>query len=74
MFYNIKNPIQVARYHSLICKKISKNFIINAKIKNIPMSIRDNNTKICGFQFHPESILTPIGEKILKNTIKWMNT
>ncbi|MCW5197442.1 aminodeoxychorismate/anthranilate synthase component II [Buchnera aphidicola] len=74
MFYNIKNPIQVARYHSLICKNIPKNFIINAKKKNIAMSVRDNVSKICGFQFHPESILTTVGEKILKNTIKWMNT
>jgi anthranilate synthase/aminodeoxychorismate synthase-like glutamine amidotransferase len=74
MFCNIDNPIQVARYHSLICKNIPKNFIINSKKKNIAMSIRDDNSKICGFQFHPESILTTIGEKILKNTIQWMNT
>ncbi|CAL4325074.1 Anthranilate synthase component 2 [Buchnera aphidicola (Chaitophorus populicola)] len=74
MFYNIDNPIQVARYHSLICKNIPKNFIINSKKKNIAMSIRDDDSKICGFQFHPESILTTIGEKILKNTIQWMNT
>ncbi|CAL4324817.1 Anthranilate synthase component 2 [Buchnera aphidicola (Chaitophorus sp. 3695)] len=74
MFHNIKNPMKVARYHSLICKNIPKNFIINAQKKNIVMSVRDNISKICGFQFHPESILTPIGEKILKNTIQWMDT
>ncbi|CAL4324776.1 Anthranilate synthase component 2 [Buchnera aphidicola (Sipha maydis)] len=73
MFKNIKNPIHVARYHSLICKNIPKIFTINSKKNKIVMSIRNNNLRICGFQFHPESILTTEGQKIMDNTITWLN-
>ncbi|UDG80400.1 glutamine amidotransferase-related protein [Candidatus Annandia pinicola] len=72
MFFKIKNPIRVARYHSLvgIIKKNNK-LIINSKHKNIIMSIRNNIDRICGFQFHPESILTTYGISILEYSILW---
>ncbi|WP_343189654.1 aminodeoxychorismate/anthranilate synthase component II [Buchnera aphidicola] len=72
MFKNIKNPISVGRYHSFITKKIPSSLIINAiTSKKIVMSVRNNLDRICGFQFHPESILTTEGEKLLNKTIKW---
>ncbi|NIH16849.1 MAG: aminodeoxychorismate/anthranilate synthase component II [Buchnera aphidicola (Periphyllus lyropictus)] len=73
MFKKIKNPLSVARYHSLTCKNIPKKLKINSKIKKLAMSVRDNKNRICGFQFHPESILTTHGKKILDNTILWAN-
>ncbi|WP_343188410.1 gamma-glutamyl-gamma-aminobutyrate hydrolase family protein (plasmid) [Buchnera aphidicola (Ceratoglyphina bambusae)] len=73
MYKNISNPLKVSRYHSWICDKIPKSFIINACYKNIVMSIRHNKHKICSFQFHPESILTIHGNILLKNTIKWLS-
>ncbi|CAL4324749.1 aminodeoxychorismate/anthranilate synthase component II [Buchnera aphidicola] len=73
MFKNIQNPVHIARYHSLICKNIPKILTINSKFKNIVMSIRNNHHRICGFQFHPESILTTEGKKIMDNTIKWLS-
>ncbi|QJC31136.1 anthranilate synthase component II [Enterobacteriaceae endosymbiont of Macroplea mutica] len=74
MFQNIKNPMYVARYHSLIVKNIPKIFTINSKYKNIIMSFRYEKHKICGYQFHPESILTPKGNILLEQTIVWANS
>ncbi|CAL5099311.1 Anthranilate synthase component 2 (plasmid) [Buchnera aphidicola (Anoecia corni)] len=72
MFYNLPNPLSIARYHSLFCEKVSSNFTINAFYKNLIMGIRDDKLQIYGFQFHPESILTLFGDKLLNNTLKWI--
>jgi len=72
MFNNLPNPLSIARYHSLFCEKVSSNFTINAFYKNLIMGIRDDKLQIYGFQFHPESILTLFGDKLLNNTLKWI--
>jgi anthranilate synthase component 2/anthranilate synthase/phosphoribosyltransferase len=71
MFLNIDNPFPVARYHSLICKRVPDKFIVNAAFNKIIMAIRNDCERICGFQFHPESILTPQGTKLLNQTLNW---
>jgi anthranilate synthase/aminodeoxychorismate synthase-like glutamine amidotransferase len=71
MFQGIPQPLPVARYHSLICNKIPKNFIINSYFNKMIMSVRNNLDRVCGFQFHPESILTTCGDQILKQIISW---
>jgi len=71
MFKDIPQPLPVARYHSLICNKIPKNFVINSYFEEMIMSVRNNIDRVCGFQFHPESILTTCGDQILKNIINW---
>ncbi|QJC28513.1 anthranilate synthase component II [Enterobacteriaceae endosymbiont of Plateumaris consimilis] len=71
MFYGVKNPMNVARYHSLIANKTPNILTINSKCKNIIMSFRYNFHRTCGFQFHPESILTPDGDILMKKTIHW---
>ena len=35
------------------------------------MAVRHEQDKICGLQFHPESILTPDGAALLANTLMW---
>lgn len=72
MFFKMINPLPVARYHSMVGEKISSNLIVNAYYKKIIMAIRNDFDKTCGFQFHPESILTPQGENLLENTINWV--
>ena len=58
-------------------KTLSKDLIITAETKNgIIMGIQHKNYNIHGVQFHPESIKTKYGLKILKNFIisnKWIN-
>jgi len=71
MFQDIPQPLPVARYHSLICHKIPQNFVINSYCKKMVMSVRNNLDRVCGFQFHPESILTTCGDQILKKIIDW---
>ena len=48
-----------------------KNFSITSKTKDgIIMGIKHKNLDIEGVQFHPESILTVHGKKIIKNILK----
>jgi anthranilate synthase/aminodeoxychorismate synthase-like glutamine amidotransferase len=73
IFHNVANPFVATRYHSLIIKKdtLSKDFEISAWSDdgNI-MGIRHRVYALEGVQFHPESILTDAGKKILRNFIK----
>lgn len=73
IFKGIRNPFPATRYHSLIIEKRSlpKNLVITANTKNgIIMGIKDRNFPLYGVQFHPESILTIEGKKILKNFLE----
>ena len=73
IFKGIKNPFVATRYHSLIIDKktLAKNLIITAHTSDgIIMGIKDKTYPLYGVQFHPESILTAEGKKILNNFLK----
>lgn len=72
MFAGINNPMPVARYHSLMGDKLPEELEVNAWFGHIVMAIRHKTLPICGFQFHPESILTVEGTKLLKQAIEWL--
>lgn len=74
MFEGLKNPMPVARYHSLMGVNISQDFIVNATFDDIAMAIRHKNLPICSFQFHPESILTVEGVKLLRQSVEWLSS
>ena len=75
LFQQLKLPLQVTRYHSLIIeeKSLSDNFIITAWSldeqgnKEEIMAIEHKNLALCSVQFHPESILTEQGQALLQN-------
>jgi len=72
LFKNIQNNFEATRYHSLIVdrKSFPKDLIINAETKNkTVMGLMHKNYNIHGFQFHPESISTKMGMKLIKNFI-----
>ena len=72
VFYNVKNPVKVTRYHSLIIdkEKLSKELEITAETSDgVIMGIKHNKLPIYGVQFHPEAELTEEGHKILENFI-----
>jgi len=71
MFEGLPNPLPVARYHSLKGENIPKTLTVNAMCNNIVMAVRNDEDRVCGFQFHPESILTIQGVKLLEQTIEW---
>lgn len=73
IFEEVKNPLRVTRYHSLIVDK--ENFpdsleIISETEDNIIMGIKHKEYPIYGVQFHPEAEMTEEGHKILNNFIK----
>ena len=73
LFKNIKNNFEATRYHSLVVdrKRLSNNLIITAETKNKTiMGLMHKNYNIHGFQFHPESISTKVGMKLIENFIK----
>ncbi|MBZ4683615.1 MAG: anthranilate synthase [Fusobacteriales bacterium] len=72
IFNGITNPTQVARYHSLaiIEGTLNDDFEITAKTDDGEiMGIRHKEYKLIGLQFHPESIYTPEGLKMIENFI-----
>ena len=72
IFKGIKRTLSGTRYHSLIIdrKKISKELIITAETQDkIIMGIMHKKYNVHGVQFHPESIKTAMGLKILKNSL-----
>ncbi len=74
VFKGIKKVISATRYHSLIVdkKSLGVDLIITAETKDkIIMGIMHNKYNVHGVQFHPESIKTSAGLKILKNFINY---
>lgn len=70
LFEGVDSPIEVMRYHSWIVDEetLPKELSITARTEDgIPMGLSHDEDHVIGVQFHPESILTPSGMKILKN-------
>ena len=70
---NLPNKFEATRYHSLIVdkKSLSKDLIVTAETKDgIIMGLMHKKYNIHGVQFHPESIKTNVGIKIINNFIK----
>ena len=73
---NLPKIFEATRYHSLIIdkKSLSKDLEITAETKEgLIMGIKHKKYNVHGVQFHPESIRTKLGLKILKNFIKYKN-
>ena len=72
LFKNIQNNFEATRYHSLVVdrKELPKKLIITAETKNKTiMGLMHKDYNIHGFQFHPESISTKVGIKLIKNFV-----
>ena len=72
LFKNIKNPLRVTRYHSLIIDKdnLPSCLEITSETKDkVIMGIKHKEYEIYGLQFHPEAEMTEEGHAILKNFI-----
>lgn len=69
-FAGLPNPIKIGRYHSLCTPNPPARFRVHAEIDGMAMAISDVEAKQVGVQFHPESVLTPIGQKMLANVLE----
>ena len=73
VFENIPDVFDVGHYHSWVCsEEIQVDEVeITAKSQDkFPMAFKHKIYPMRGFQFHPESVLTPLGFTLLKN---WVN-
>jgi anthranilate synthase component 2 len=73
IFHGLPPIIRAARYHSLIAKKdtLPDDLLVIAEDdEGEIMAIKHRSYEIYGLQFHPESILTPQGEVIMRNFLK----
>ena len=74
IFRGLKKVISATRYHSLIIdkKSLGKDLVITAETEDkIIMGIMHKKYNVHGVQFHPESIKTPMGIKLLKNFLEY---
>jgi anthranilate synthase/aminodeoxychorismate synthase-like glutamine amidotransferase len=70
IFRGLKNPFTAMRYHSLVIdpQRLPVDLTVTARTSDgVIMGVRHKRFPIEGVQFHPESILTEEGKKLLKN-------
>ena len=70
VFAGLPTPIRIGRYHSLCTPNPPPRFLVHAAIDGMAMAISDRAAKQIGVQFHPESVLTPIGQRMLENVLE----
>jgi anthranilate synthase/aminodeoxychorismate synthase-like glutamine amidotransferase len=72
VFEDVPQPFQATRYHSLIVdrKGWPAELEVTANTGDIVMGLRHKSLPIHGVQFHPESIASQHGHKILENFVK----
>jgi anthranilate synthase/aminodeoxychorismate synthase-like glutamine amidotransferase len=68
LFAGLPTPLTVGRYHSLIvAADLPDSFELSASYDGIVMAVRHRELPAEGVQFHPESVLTPEGKRMLAN-------
>ncbi|WP_330959193.1 aminodeoxychorismate/anthranilate synthase component II [Photobacterium sp. 53610] len=74
VFGQLPSPLTIARYHSLVATQVPETLNVIAEVDALVMAVTHEQDKVCGFQFHPESILTAQGAQLLANTLHWVTT
>jgi anthranilate synthase component 2 len=69
LFAGLPSPMTAGRYHSLIGSRIPTQLRITASLGELPMAVEHESRPVWGVQFHPESILTPAGGRLIENAI-----
>lgn len=74
IFEGLSRKIEVMRYHSLMVKReslpIELEILAETQEDNLIMAIKHKGFKVYGLQFHPESIYTAKGKRILQNFVE----
>jgi len=72
IFEGVSDPFDAARYHSLLVREdtLPADLAVTAKTGDgLVMALAHRSRPVFGVQFHPESVLTPQGERILANFV-----
>ncbi len=70
VFTDLPNPFEATRYHSLVLDRASLPDVLEVTAETadgVVMGVRHRRLAVEGVQFHPESILTPTGPRLLTN-------
>jgi anthranilate synthase/aminodeoxychorismate synthase-like glutamine amidotransferase len=68
IFEGLPKPLRAGRYHSLVVDPdLPDAFSVTATSGDVVMGVRHRDIPAEGVQFHPESILTPEGKRLLRN-------
>ncbi len=70
LFAGLSQPLQAGRYHSLAAERDSLPAVLEVSARTADgeiMGVRHQHLPLEGVQFHPESVLTPEGDQLLKN-------
>ena len=72
LFDHLPSPLKVARYHSLMCTKESRELLVTAHSEDgVIMGLSHDTYPLHGVQFHPESFLTEKGAVFIENFLKF---
>ncbi len=74
IFRGIENPFEATRYHSLVADRRSLPEVLEVSAESLDdheiMGVRHREFPIEGVQFHPESILTTPGRRLIRNFLE----
>jgi anthranilate synthase/aminodeoxychorismate synthase-like glutamine amidotransferase len=73
LFSGMPSPCEVGRYHSLIAKpeRMPADLLVSARTaEGEIMGVRHREWQVEGVQFHPESVLTPQGQRLMANFLR----
>jgi anthranilate synthase/aminodeoxychorismate synthase-like glutamine amidotransferase len=71
LFEGVPSPFVVGRYHSLAATTVPGSLETIAGTDRVVMAVAHRSAPQFGVQFHPESILTPDGGRIIDNVMRW---
>ena len=68
VYRGIEQGFEAGRYHSLAASRVTDSLEVTAKTPDGEvMGVRHRTLPVEGVQFHPESVLTPVGRELLRN-------
>jgi anthranilate synthase/aminodeoxychorismate synthase-like glutamine amidotransferase len=71
LFEGLPEALEVGRYHSLAATRIPDELEVSAAAEDGEvMAVRHRSLPVDGVQFHPESVLTPLGGEIARNFLE----
>jgi anthranilate synthase component 2 len=71
IFAGLPSPMTAARYHSLAAAVVPAELRVTAWTGSVVMAVEHVRHTIAGVQFHPESVLTPHGGRLIDNLLVW---